>query len=270
MDATASMMPLVCVVDDEQAVRQGLGRLLKSAGFHARTFSSAREYLDSDSHPGPCCLILDVNMPDIDGMHLQEELGGSGESIVFLTGCADVPMCARAIKAGAVDFLTKPVDDEVLLAAVKRALDASRSNIDAITRREEARRKISKLTPRESAVMERVVAGMLNKQIAADFGIAEKTIKVHRGRMMRKIGVVSVPDLVRLSITAGRPPAAAIAHELNQPLAAILGNAQAARRFIKNGEINSAELSAILDDIISDTQRAAEMIRKLQKHHSSS
>ena len=200
------MRPLVCVVDDEESVRQSLGRLLRSAGHAASTFASAREYLTSDPHPGPCCLILDVNMPDLDGFDLQQALAGRPERIVFLTGHGDVPKCARALKNGAVDFITKPVDEEVLLEAVRRALDGSGDRLEALATRAAARARIASLTKRETEVMKQVVAGMLNKQIAADLGIAEKTIKVHRGRMMRKTGVVSVSDLVRLSIAADYPP----------------------------------------------------------------
>ncbi|HSP42580.1 MAG TPA: response regulator [Luteolibacter sp.] len=200
--------PLVCVVDDEKNVRQSLERLLRSAGYATRTHASAHDYLAAAPHPGPCCLILDMNMPDVDGFGLQHELEGHAEQIVFLTGYGDVPMCARAMKSGAIDFLGKPVDDEALLEAVERALIRSAKLCAAMSTRERARRKLAALTGRERSVFERVVAGMLNKQIAADLDIAEKTVKVHRGRMMRKAGVVSVPDLVRLAIAAGCAPVA--------------------------------------------------------------
>lgn len=194
---------LVCVIDDEDAVRQSLCRLLRSARFPVRAFASAADYLAQERHPGPCCLILDVRMPGLDGFGLQETLTGRAAQIVFLTGHGDVPMCARAMKAGAVDFLTKPVDDEILLEAVSRALARSSGILGDIVARATARAKLARLTPRETAVMHRVIAGMLNKQIAAELGSAEKTIKVHRGRMMRKTGVASVPDLFRLALAAG-------------------------------------------------------------------
>ena len=195
---------MVCVIDDDPAVCQSLWRLFRSAGLPVVTFDSAMAFLEQAPHPGPCCLVLDVRMPELDGLGLQQRLGDRPERIVFLSGNGDVPMCARAFKSGAVDFLTKPVDDEALLEAVERALEISRANREAMVQREAARARLATLTPREAAVMERVVRGMLNKQIAADLGIAEKTIKVHRGRMMRKAGVVSVPDLVKLAIAAGR------------------------------------------------------------------
>jgi len=195
--------PLVCVVDDEETVRQSLGRLLRSAGLPVRSFASAADFLSAGAHPGPCCVVLDMNMSGMGGLDLQRELAGRTERVVFLTGYGDVPMCARAMKAGAVDFLTKPVDEEILLESVSRALELSAGAIAAMSDRSAACGKLKCLTPRERAVMERVVAGMLNKQIAADLGIAEKTIKVHRGRMMRKAGVVSVPELVRLVLRAG-------------------------------------------------------------------
>jgi FixJ family two-component response regulator len=207
-EAPAPGEPLVCVVDDERSVRQSLERLLRSAGYATRCHASAHEYLTAESHPGPCCLILDMNMPEVDGFGLQHELEGHAEQIVFLTGYGDVPMCARAMKSGAIDFLGKPVDDQALLEAVERALKRSATLGIAMSGRERARRILATLTAREHAVFERVVAGMLNKQIAADLEIAEKTVKVHRGRMMRKAGVVSVPDLVRLAIAAGCAPAA--------------------------------------------------------------
>ena len=193
---------LVCVVDDEESVRRSLSRLFRSAGLAARTYASAADYLAAAIHSGPCCLVLDMNMPEMNGFDLQQALDGRAEQIIFLTGHGDVPMCARAMKSGAVDFLTKPADDEILLAAVHRALDRSRAAAVVWTEQCDARRKLAGLTPREAEVMQRVVSGMLNKQIAVDLGIAEKTIKIHRGRMMRKMGVVSVPDLVRLSIAA--------------------------------------------------------------------
>ena len=194
---------MVCVVDDEAAVRRSLERLLRSAGLRARVFASAAEYLAQAPPECPCCLILDVNMPDLDGFALLGEINGRTEKIVFLTGHGDIPMCARALKAGAVDFLTKPVDDSALLDAVHRALTASRAALADGSERDEARARLATLTPREQTVLRGVVSGMLNKQIAAELGIAEKTIKVHRGRMMRKVGVVSVADLVRLTIAAG-------------------------------------------------------------------
>ena len=200
---------LVCVVDDDQSVRRGLGRLLKSAGYAAETFSSAEDYLAREIFEGPICLVLDVRMPGLKGPALQEALEkrGACEQIVFLTGHGDVPTAARAMKRGAVDFLTKPFDDEELILAVKRALERAEEQLRGRTERREARRRIEKLTPREFEVLHFVVKGLLNKQIAAEMHTAEKTIKVHRGRVMQKLGVTSVADLVRISQRAGVSPA---------------------------------------------------------------
>ncbi|PYK67456.1 MAG: DNA-binding response regulator [Verrucomicrobia bacterium] len=200
---------LVCVVDDDQSVRRGLGRLLKSAGYAAETFSSAEDYLAREIFEGSICLVLDVRMPGLKGPVLQEALEkrGACEQIVFLTGHGDVPTAARAMKRGAVDFLTKPFDDEELILAVKRALERAEEQLRSRTERREARRRIEKLTPREFEVLHFVVKGLLNKQIAAEMHTAEKTIKVHRGRVMQKLGVTSVADLVRISQRAGVSPA---------------------------------------------------------------
>lgn len=151
--------------------------------------------------------MLDVRMPGLDGLELQQTLTGRETQIVFITGHGDVPMCAQALKAGAVDFLTKPVDDETLLAAVSRALERSAEIHKRKTERAAARAKLDQLTPREFEVLQRVIAGWLNKQIAAELGAAEKTVKIHRGRVMEKMGVTSVAELVRLAQVAGVIPA---------------------------------------------------------------
>lgn len=197
---------LVYVVDDEESIRRGLGRLFHSAGIQARTFGSATEFLESNPHDGPSCLVLDVRLPRIDGLELQQMIATRDPQIVFLTGHGDVPTCADAMKAGAVDFLTKPVDEEDLLQAVARALVRSAE----VRRRFQvwmaARNRLEELTPREFEVMRRVIAGMLNKQIAEDLHAAEKTIKIHRGRVMEKMGVTSVASLVRVAQSAGVSP----------------------------------------------------------------
>lgn len=202
---------LVCVVDDDKAVRECLERLFRSAGFKAESFTSATDYMKRSEHDGPVCVVLDVNMPEMDGFGLQQALAGRCEEIVFLTGHGDVPMCAKGMKAGAADFLTKPVDDVVLLDAVLRALDRACLHRKNNASQAAARRLLRSLTTREFQVMQRVTTGMLNKQIAADLGIAEKTVKIHRGRVMHKTGCVSVPDLMRLIDRAGdishQPPA---------------------------------------------------------------
>jgi two-component system response regulator FixJ len=200
---------LVCVVDDDESVRCCFERLFRSARLPVETFATAGDYLERKTHPGPVCLVLDVRMPGLDGFDLQKALAGHCEQIIFLTGHGDVPMCAKAMKAGAVDFLTKPVDEEILLSAVSRALGRAREFRAAHANRNAARTIMASLTPREFQVMDCVIAGMLNKQIAAQLGIAEKTVKIHRGRMMRKTRCISVPDLVRLVQQARESPSPA-------------------------------------------------------------
>ena len=171
---------LVYIVDDDESIRRGLSRLFRSVRLPAETFGSAQAYLDRATHTGPSCLVLDVRMPGLDGLELQQTLSQRDAQIVFLTGHGDVPMCADAMKAGAVDFLTKPVDDEYLLRAVSRALARSVEVRKAAAERAAARARLDTLTPREFEVMQRVIAGLLNKQIADELGAAEKTIKIHR------------------------------------------------------------------------------------------
>lgn len=200
---------LVCVVDDDQSVRRALGRLFRSAGYAAETFASAEDYLSREIFEGSICLVLDVRMPGLNGLGLQEalETRGACEQIVFITGHGDVPTATRAMKSGAVDFLTKPFDDGAMIEAVKRALARGEEQLRKRTGRREARGLIEKLTPREFDVFRFVILGLLNKQIAAELHTAEKTIKVHRGRVMQKLRVTSVPDLVRISQRAGVAPA---------------------------------------------------------------
>jgi FixJ family two-component response regulator len=202
---------LVCVVDDDQSVRRALGRLFKSAAYAAETFASAEDYLSREIFQGAICLVLDVRMPGLNGLGLQKaiETRGACEQIVFITGHGDVPTATQAMKNGAVDFLTKPFDDTELTEAVKRALARGEEQLRQRGERQEARARVDKLTPREFEVLRFVVMGLLNKQIAAELHTAEKTIKVHRGRVMQKLGVTSVPDLVRISQRAGVSPARA-------------------------------------------------------------
>jgi FixJ family two-component response regulator len=202
---------LVCVVDVDQSVRRALGRLFKSAAYAAETFASAQDYLSREIFQGPICLVLDVRMPGLNGLGLQKaiETRGAYEQIVFITGHGDVPTATQAMKNGAVDFLTKPFDDTELTEAVKRALARGEEQLRQRGERREARARVDKLTPREFEVLRFVVMGLLNKQIAAELHTAEKTIKVHRGRVMQKLGVTSVPDLVRISQRAGVSPARA-------------------------------------------------------------
>ena len=200
---------LVCVVDDDQSVRRGLRRLFKSAGYDAEMFASAEEYLAREAFEGPICLVLDVRMPGLNGLDLQHALEARGacEQIVFITGHGDVPTCTKAMKNGAIDFLTKPFDDTELIEAIERSLARAREILQRRTERRAARSRIDKLTPREFEVLRLVIMGLLNKQIAGELNTAEKTIKVHRGRVMQKLGLTSVPDLVRFSQSAGVSPA---------------------------------------------------------------
>jgi RNA polymerase sigma factor (sigma-70 family) len=196
---------LVLLIDDDASVRKGVSRLLRSAGYRCETFASATDFLTREPHGGPTCLIVDVRMPGLNGMELQEVLIQSGrqEQLVFITGHGDISMCSQAMKAGAVDFLPKPFADDQLLECVARALRRSSEQRQRSVERSEARRLLDSLTPREFEVMRMVVAGMLNKQIAGNLDISEKTVKVHRGRVMQKLGVTSVAQLVRLGQRAG-------------------------------------------------------------------
>ena len=202
--------PTVCIVDDDPSARRGLTRLARTAGFKAESFAAAEDFLASDLVDGPGCIVLDVQMPEMTGPELQEELckGEYCMPIIFLSAHGDVPTTAGAMKKGAVDFLTKPVDRDDLLEAIRVSLarDAeSRAERDEDSRIQEL---IETLTPREHEVMTCVISGMLNKQIAAELGISEETVKIHRGRVMHKLAVVSVAELVRLCETAGIAPAA--------------------------------------------------------------
>ena len=201
---------LVFAIDDDASVRKGLARLLRSAGYKSEIFESASDFLARRSHSGPSCVIVDVQMPGINGMDLQETLiqHRREEQLVFITGHGDIPMCAQAMKAGAVDFLRKPFRGDELLQSVQNALVRSVEQRRRSTEKNEARRLLDLLTPREFEVLQHVITGMLNKQIAGELGTAEKTVKVHRGRMMQKLGITSVVELVRLAQKACLAPVA--------------------------------------------------------------
>jgi FixJ family two-component response regulator len=191
---------VVYVVDDDESVRRALSRLCRSVGLATETFPSAKVFLEHAADDRPACLILDIRLPGPSGLHLQEELGRAGRDlpIIFITGHADVPSSVRAMKGGAIDFLQKPFNDQELLDCVQRALARSRAQRAERAERDDIRRRVDTLTPREREVLLQVVTGKLNKQIAGDLGIAEKTIKVHRGRVMQKMLANSVADLVRM------------------------------------------------------------------------
>jgi FixJ family two-component response regulator len=198
---TASAAPLVFVVDDDASVRKSLVRLIEAAGYEAEAFGSVGDFLARRPYDGPCCLVLDVRMPGRTGLDLQEALRAAGQrlSIVFITGYRDVPVSVKAMKGGAVDFLTKPVDEGTLLAAIEQAVARTLADRRRQARQTEIQRRIATLTPREAAVFALVVTGMLNKQIGSDLGIGEKTVKVHRARVMEKMQAGSLADLVRLA-----------------------------------------------------------------------
>jgi FixJ family two-component response regulator len=198
----------VFVVDDDPAVLRALGRLLAAAGCRTRTFGSPEAFLSQHDPAEPGCAVFDVSMPDVDGLELQQLLFDSGveRPIIFVTGKGDIPTSVRAMRAGAVDFLTKPVSSEALLAAVARARQIDAQSRAARNETASIEARLARLTPREREVLTHVVAGRLNKQIAGDLGTVEKTIKVHRGRMMSKLGVRTVQDLVRLAERAGIRP----------------------------------------------------------------
>ena len=199
---------LVFLIDDNASVRKGVSRLLRSAGYKNEAFRSASDFLAREQHSGPACIVVDVRMPGINGMDLQNVLiqRRREEQLVFITGHGDISMCAQAMKAGAVDFLPKPFRSSELLQCVERALARSADQRQRAIEKAAARRLLDLLTPREFEVMQFVVTGKLNKQIASELGTAEKTIKVHRGRVMKKLGIVSVADLMRLVETAQIAP----------------------------------------------------------------
>jgi FixJ family two-component response regulator len=193
--------PIVYLLDDEPEMLKALTRLLRAQGLQVRGFASAREFLAYERHPGPACLVLDVAMPEIDGLGVQERLRQSGAElpVVFLTGHGDIPMSVRAVKAGAEDFLTKPVAAVDLLRAVRAALQRASDRQAERVELAGLQERLASLTPREREVLGHVIAGKMNKQIAADLGTGEQNIKIHRGRVMQKMGVKSVAELVRVA-----------------------------------------------------------------------
>jgi FixJ family two-component response regulator len=200
--------PTVFLVDDDPSFLKGLSRLLRSAGLAVATFSSAAQFLEAHDPSQPGCLVLDVAMPGLDGLALQKALAeaGSARPIVFLTGQGDIPKSVRAMKGGAVDFLTKPVDDAVLLQAIEVALRRDAENRRLGSELAEIRRRWGTLTPREREVLQHVIAGRRNKQIASALGTVERTVKLHRSRVMAKMNARSVAELVRLAEQAGIQP----------------------------------------------------------------
>jgi len=197
--------PVVYVVDDDLSVRMALERLLRSAGHEAKTFASAAEFLDFTCPDTPGCLILDIKMPGLNGLELQDRLAEKGISfpIIFITGHGTVPTSVKAFKAGAMDFLQKPFKDRELLNAVSRGIEKHSRLRKEHKKMEILRARLDSLTPREREVFGLVASGMLNKQVAFDLGITERTIKAHRARVMEKMGAQSLQDLVRFAEKLG-------------------------------------------------------------------
>jgi FixJ family two-component response regulator len=198
-------VPTIFVVDDDASIRKSLTRLLTSAGYAVEAFASGREFLAAERPPGAACLVLDVRMPGFTGLDLQKALARAPHrlSIVFITGHGDIRMGVRAMKDGAVDFLTKPFDDRDLLDAIGRAVAKDARDLGVEDRVSDIATRVKLLTPRETEVFALVVTGMLNKQIAGVLGIGEKTVKVHRARVMDKMRATSVAELVRLADAVG-------------------------------------------------------------------
>ena len=196
---------LIFVVDDDAPMRESLKNLIRSVGLRVELFSSAQEFLRSKRLDLPSCLVLDVRLPGLSGLDLQKRTTEAGMEIpiIFITGHGDIPMSVRAMKAGAVEFLTKPFRDQDLLDSIQEALERDRKAREERAALQELRSRFASLTPREREVMERVVAGLLNKQIGAELGTSETTVKIHRHQVMEKMGAGSLPELVRMADRLG-------------------------------------------------------------------
>jgi FixJ family two-component response regulator len=197
--------PTLYIIDDDQSVRDGLDSLLRSIGYATQCFASPRDFLVHYKAQGPACMVLDVRMPDANGLDFQNELSQIGINIpiIFLTGHGDVPMSVRAMKAGATEFLLKPFREQDLLDAVRQALEKDRSRIEKDATLQDIRNRFATLTVREREVMTLVARGLLNKQIAGEIGLSEVTVKVHRGQTMRKMQADTLADLVRMADLLG-------------------------------------------------------------------
>jgi FixJ family two-component response regulator len=193
--------PIIFVVDDDISVRESLELLIASAGWQPEMFASAQQFLDRPRAFVPSCLVLDVSLPELNGLELQKRVADDRADmpIIFITGHGDVPMTVQAMKAGAVEFLTKPFNDEVLLNAIRQALERSRAALGIEAEMQSLRDRYASLTYRERQVMAMVVSGLLNKQVGGELGISEITVKAHRGKVMQKMKAASLPDLVRMA-----------------------------------------------------------------------
>jgi len=199
--------PVVFVVDDDASVRRSLALLLESAGWEVRTFASAQEFLSLAPHPSASCLVLDLDLPDVDGLEVQAQVAWRQDMpIIFISGHGDVPVTVRAMKGGAMEFLTKPLQSETLLHAIRQALERSSAALAHAAALHWLRARHDSLTGREREVMALVVSGLLNKQVGARLGISEITVKAHRGSVMRKMGAASLPHLVNMAAPLGIAP----------------------------------------------------------------
>lgn len=203
--------PIVFVVDDDVSVRESLELLIGNEGWQPEIFASAQEFLDSPRALVPCCLVLDISLPGLNGLDLQKSVAAERTEmpIIFITGHGDVPKTVQAMKAGAVEFLTKPLNDEVLLGAIRHALERSRLALGHKAEIQALRDRYASLTPRERQVMALVASGLLNKQVGGELGISEITVKAHRGQVMQKMNANSLADLVKMAATLGLAPASA-------------------------------------------------------------